>query len=196
VSLASVSDPSCHELLAALEAAGLGCGIFNLGSEIEVPVFLCRIVEFRDDGFRPSDLVDGVGCHPCREIALSRAITEAIQIRATAISGSRNDLFRRFYRRPDAAGIAAARASLADPAAGRPFGACPTFAGEAPADDLRHLIARLRPHVKHVIAVDVTHEGAGGVPAVRVLVPELEDGEDMEGYRPRRRAVAAYLGRR
>jgi len=195
VLLASVSDPACHGLIAAIEAAGLGCGIWNLTNEIEVPVFLCRIVEPRDDGFRPSDLVDGVGCHPCREIALSRAVTEAIQIRATAISGSRNDLFRRFYHTPDAAGIAAARASIAGTAAGRPFETSPTFAGDSPADDLGHLLSRLRPHVKHVIAVDVTHEETRGVPAVRVLVPELEDGEDMERYAPRRRAVAAYLGR-
>jgi len=34
----------------------------------------------------------GHGCHPCRAVALSRALTEAAQSRLTMISGSRDDV--------------------------------------------------------------------------------------------------------
>ncbi len=38
-----------------------------------------------------------VGCHPVREIALLRALTEAAQSRLTYIAGSRDDCFPAAY---------------------------------------------------------------------------------------------------
>ena len=41
----------------------------------------------------------GMGAHPMRGIALSRALTEAAQSRLTYIAGSRDDVFRDMYAR-------------------------------------------------------------------------------------------------
>jgi ribosomal protein S12 methylthiotransferase accessory factor len=194
IALSSIDGPMLRPLLAAIEGAGLACAIFDLWSATGVPAFVCRIAEFRGDLYRPADMVDGAGCHPCREIALARAITEAAQIRATAIAGSRNDFFRRHYRVPEARDVALVRASVDAPEAGRQFGACASFEHGSAAEDLAFLLDRLRPLVRHVVAVDLTRPELGW-PVVRVLVPELEDGEEMARYRPRERAQRAYLGR-
>ncbi len=192
---ASIEEPLLHPLLAAIDDAGLACAVFDLKSETGVPAFVCRIAEFRGGFYRPADMVDGAGCHPRREIALVRAITEAAQIRATAIAGSRNDFFRRHYGSPDKAEVALVRASVDASEAGRRFVDCASFEHAGAAEDLAFLLDRLRPLVRHVIVVDLTHPAAGNWPVVRVLVPELEDGEEMECYRPRERARRAYLGR-
>jgi ribosomal protein S12 methylthiotransferase accessory factor len=192
---ASIEGPLLHPLLAAIDDAGLACAVFDLKSATGVPAFVCRIAEFRGDFYRPADIVDGAGCHPCREIALVRAITEAAQIRATAIAGSRNDFFRRHYASPAGTEVALVRASVEAPEAGRRFADCTCFEHDSAAEDLAFLLDRLRPLVRHVIVVDLSSPAAGNWPVVRVLVPELEDGEEMECYRPRERARRAYLGR-
>ena len=84
--------------------------------------------------------------------------------------------------------------SVDRPDAGRAFQACTSFAHGSAAADLKFLLERLRPCVKHVVAVDLTRPELGW-PVVRVLVPELEDGEEMARYQPRERARRAYLGR-
>lgn len=194
IALSSIDGPALRPLLGAIEGAGLACAIFDLRSATGVPAFVCRIAEFRGEGRRPADMVDGAGCHPSREIALVRAISEAAQIRATAIAGSRNDFFRRHYRVPEVAEIDQIRASVEAPAQGRAFNAGPSAEHLSAADDLAFLLDRLQPLVRHVVAVDLARPDLGW-PVVRVLVPELEDGEEMERYAPRERARRAYLGR-
>ena len=194
IALSSIEGPTLNPLLAAIEGAGLACAIFDLRSATGVPAFVCRIAEFRGDFYRPADMVDGAGCHPCREIALARAIAEAAQIRATAIAGSRNDFFRRHYSVPSELEVALVRSSVEAPEAGRTFGSCASFEHGSAAEDLAFLLDRLRPLARHVVAVDLARPELGW-PVVRVLVPELEDGEEMARYAPRERARRAYLGR-
>jgi ribosomal protein S12 methylthiotransferase accessory factor len=169
--------------------------LWDITSEIPVAAFVCRIIELRNDRFSPSDAIDGAGCHPCREIALSRAITEAIQCRATLISGARDDLFPFHYAPPDPSELTSVHNSvLARRHCGRKFDSVPTVLTSHSLDDLEHLLVQLRPRVHHVVALNITRPEAA-MPTVRLLVPELEDGEESEGYVPRRRALDAYMGR-
>ncbi len=195
VALDTIADAANCALIAAIRAAGLHCAVFDIRSEIDVPVFVCRIVEPLEHADRTAAIVDGAGCHPNREVALIRAVTEAIQIRATSISGARNDLFRRFYAHPDPAEARRLIAEVAASDVGHPFTSIPSWRGASPAEDFAHILERLRRHLKHVVTIDLTHPETG-IPAVRVLVPELEDGEEMPEYQPRERALRAYLGRR
>lgn len=68
---------------------------FNLGSPTGVPVYRCVIAD-RFSHVRPLVAV-GQGAHGSIEIALLRAVTEAIQSRATLIAGSRDDKPPTFY---------------------------------------------------------------------------------------------------
>ena len=70
-------------------------------SDIGIPSFRCHIYEAEDNPNDAQGTFFGAGCHPARSIALLRALTEAAQSRLTYISGSRDDIERRDYRRPD-----------------------------------------------------------------------------------------------
>src|SRR5699024_988242 len=83
----SVDDPTCREMMDAIHGAGGKVSIQLLPSPLGVPVFRC-IVWSWDFPL----ICSGFGCHSDPDVALSRAITEAVQGRLATISGSRDDL--------------------------------------------------------------------------------------------------------
>ncbi len=66
-------------------------------SQVGIPAFHCAI-EDRNVS-RGLGIATGTGAHVYAEIALSRAITEAIQSRLTLIAGIRDDIFPEYYSR-------------------------------------------------------------------------------------------------
>jgi ribosomal protein S12 methylthiotransferase accessory factor len=93
----SIKDPICRSLVEKCEAAGLDIFIWHITINIDVPVFMCTIVDRRNNTPYPQQST-GSGCHPVATIALARAITEAAQSRVTHISGLREDLTWSRYR--------------------------------------------------------------------------------------------------
>lgn len=87
--LASVEDAACKVLLAMFEDAAIDVTVWDVTSDVGVPAFYCLIC---DAQHAYSDPEFGAGCHPCREIALLRALTEAAQARLTFIAGVRDDI--------------------------------------------------------------------------------------------------------
>ena len=74
-----------------VEAAGAMMLCYHVPSVTGSPVFACEINDLRKDG-RAYRAIQGRGCHPNPEIALFKAVAEAIQGRAAYISGARDDL--------------------------------------------------------------------------------------------------------
>jgi ribosomal protein S12 methylthiotransferase accessory factor len=112
-------------------------------------------------------------CH-ARDIALSRALTEAAQARATVMAGTRDDFSADEY----AVGRAPRGGRLPphEPGTGKDFHACPdlAFAGSFRAD-LEDLIRRLvRDGREQVLRVDLTQPSIG-IPVVNVIVPGLDN---------------------
>jgi len=93
----SIKDPVCRLLIEKCEAAGLDIFIWHITINIDIPVFMCTIVDRRNNTPYPQQST-GSGCHPVATIALARAITEAAQSRVTHISGLREDLTWSRYR--------------------------------------------------------------------------------------------------
>ena len=89
--LASVDDAICQEVLRKLERAGLSVAVWDITSDIEIAAFACLIVPRDDSAMWHCAVAAGYGCHPAREVALLRALTEAAQARLTVISGLRDD---------------------------------------------------------------------------------------------------------
>ena len=85
----SVDDPACCEVMDRCRAAGLETILWDVTSDLGVPAFQCLLIDARDSQGHGGL---GGGCHPCREVALLRALTEAVQVRMTYISGARDDL--------------------------------------------------------------------------------------------------------
>lgn len=189
--LETVADPICRDLIARFHRAGVEVGVWDITSNIGVPVFLCRIVQANGDHAATIRPAIGCGASLVREIALARALTEAAQSRLTFIAGTRDDIRREDYER-FLSGEEQGRwlARLRDEAPTRDFNAIPNWTGLSLRQDLDELTNRLaRVGIDDVIVVDLSRPEFN-IPVVRVIVPGLE-GVDHPGYALGRRARAA-----
>jgi ribosomal protein S12 methylthiotransferase accessory factor len=169
----SITDPACTGVIGQYHAAGLEVRIWDTTTDVGIASFHCLLMERDGEDVDPEF---GSGCHPARQVALLRALTEAGQARNTYITGARDDYFPHLYsaaareRRK-----ATCRALLApSPGPARAFEQVPSFESAAIEDDLAWMLARLRgAGIDQVVAVDLTR-AAIGVPVARVIVPGLE----------------------
>ena len=175
IDLDTVDDPGCREVLDKYERAGVMVGVWESTSDVGLPCFECGIVDRESKGLRDLYSAGGSGCHPAREIALLRALTEAAQSRAACISGSRDDMFRTMYDRamvPEA--IDSLREQLAAPTAHRDFRKAPTWDEDTLDGDVAWELKRLQAiGIEHVVVLDLT-KPEFGLPVARVIIPGLE----------------------
>lgn len=173
IALETVDDPCCLDLLHRFQAAGVDVGLWDLSASTQMPVFAC-IAASRDGDWLPS-MPDGMGagCHPTRQVALLRALTEAAQSRLTYIAGSRDDLRRADYAAPSPAGQGI-REWIPAPVPGpRSFGATPSFDSATLEEDVEWELSRIRDRgLRQVIVVDLSM-GARDWSVVRVIVPGM-----------------------
>lgn len=189
----SVDDPDCQVALARFADAGIGISIWDVTSDAGIAAFCCLAHGDSEDWADPEF---GAGCHPAREVALLRALTEAAQARTTFIAGSRDDLGAALYRHT---ARRERREYCLDLLSGHEpngdFMRTPTFASDAIADDVNWMLERLQTiGIGQVVVVDLTR-AEFALPVVRVVIPGLEgpfgheQGDFVPG--PRARAVAS-----
>lgn len=187
--LRTVDDDACCESLEKLRFAGLSIAAWDTTTDVGAPSFYCFITENdSDDGH----LGAGAGCHPTKQIALLRALTEAVQTRTTYIAGSRDDLTPEEFTR---SGIfekhRAARALIARDTTPRDFQKILSQEAETFETDLQWLLERLESAgITSVCTVDLTKPELE-LPVVRAVIPGLEAPHDEEDYVPGPRALAA-----
>ncbi|WP_437318188.1 YcaO-like family protein [Sorangium sp. So ce385] len=191
IELDSVPEGSCRAVLDMYARAEVAVGVWEITSDIGIPAFLCKVCDRRDNPLRRLGVTEGMGCHPAREIALLRALTEAAQSRLTQIAGSRDDRTpSQYVRQRDPNITAAAREELERPGPRRGFAEGPTFHADTLNADVAWELERLRAAgVKRVIAVELTRPELG-IPVVRVVVPGLEPLSGDRSYVPGARAKA------
>lgn len=187
----TVGDPECQRLLDRFDRAGIDVAIWDLTTDLAVPVFRVHTLD-RSDGFRSAQPAGGSGCHPDPTVALSRALTEAAQSRVTYISGARDDAGRTAYLdRRDEATKAGARRYFRQPLS-RSFGDLVGHVAESVDADLEWMLTRIQTAgVRQVIALDLS-QAAFPVSAVRVIIPGLEGVCTMPTYTPGARASASH----
>jgi YcaO-like protein with predicted kinase domain len=97
--LESVSDPICLDILTRLHQAGIRVWAWLLSSCADIPVVAVALSQDpRRPRWRQLGVYQGFGCHPHGPVALSRALTEAVQTRLTYIAGGRDDFFPADYQ--------------------------------------------------------------------------------------------------
>jgi YcaO-like protein with predicted kinase domain len=182
-----VSGAVLGELLDVLTHAGVDPLISWCPTDVGVPTFLAYVV----DRERNVGVYKGYGCHLDPEIAMIRAVTEAVQSRTIFVAGARDDLTRAAYaalKRSDVVDVSSLRVpgdavSIAD----IPNRATGSFHG-----DVAVLLDRLRAAgFEHALArrFDATEFE---VDVARVIVPGLEPyrfqwlatGERAAGFDP------------
>ncbi|WP_375767467.1 YcaO-like family protein [Archangium gephyra] len=186
----TVDDPLCLQVLERFERAGMEVAIWETTTDVGLASFFCLLAERSLEPLRPRAPTSGAGCHPAREVALLRALTEAAQVRLTIISGARDDMgVTRCYeafRDPAVWRHQVERMRREPPA--RHFQDVPTFAGRSFEEDVAWELERLAAvGLRQVVVVDLSRPEFC-VPVVRVVVPGLEALHDAPGYVPGRRA--------
>jgi len=194
--LESVTDAAAMDLLHKLASARLSVMAWNATSDIAVPVVRCVIVDTSDDtALRPIPAAFGAGCHPDRNVALIRALTEAAQSRLTVISGSRDDFDRDRYRTTQQSEAFRWHRELSTQPARASMSELPTSNCDTIEEDIAVLLNGLvRAGVQRVIVKDLSCEGMP-VSVARVVVPTLEGPAESAAYvaGPRARLRNAQL---
>jgi ribosomal protein S12 methylthiotransferase accessory factor len=187
--LDTVDDPTFNDMLAKLSQANLDVTVWDATSDVGVACFHCLLMGEGDE-VEPEF---GAGCHPVREIALLRAITEAVQARTTFISGARDDFLSTIYT-PAARRLRAqaCRELIAWKSETCSFEDVPSFVSTSLNEDITWTLDRLsRIGIHQAIAIDLT-KPAFDIPVMRVVIPGLEGvykGEESD-YVPGPRAKA------
>jgi ribosomal protein S12 methylthiotransferase accessory factor len=167
---AGIDSPESRWMLARLAAASVVVRIWDVTTDIGLPVFL--VLTCDGDGVGGVEPEFGSACHASSDVALSRALAEAAQSRVTRISGTRDDYA------PESFDIAARAAR--DNEARRLLRTVPggrfhrQDRAEAPEIDLDAALAALsRCGMPQVACVNLSREDVG-IPVVRIMVPGLE----------------------
>jgi len=181
VDLATVQDEACRLVLERFERADVRVGVWEATSDVGIPAFICTIVDAAPSPWRPLLPATGTGCHPCREIALLRALTEAAQTRLTVISGSRDDLGLSSYRSSDRDATKATLELMTAPAE-RGFSDGPSLVSSTFNEDVAWELKGLEAAgIEEVAIVDLSLPEYG-IPVVRVVIPGLEGLYDAAGF--------------
>lgn len=98
VDVSTIIDPLLSPLIEKIQSANIDISIWDITHDSDIPTYLCKVSE-QDKEFqstiRPAF---GSGTHLNKSIALSRAITEAIQSRVSCIAGARDDQYKYIYQ--------------------------------------------------------------------------------------------------
>jgi ribosomal protein S12 methylthiotransferase accessory factor len=186
ISLDTIDDGACCGILQRLEATGFDVTVWETTSDTGVPAFFCVLT---DTVQHQAHIGVGSGCHPARNIALSRALTEAVQVRTTYISGARDDLMPAEYGNPLLARRQAWARQLKGSTPARAYGEGPDYCSDTFNEDVTWLLQQVRQvGIGQVVAVNLTQPGFD-LPVVRMVVPGLEGPDDHDGYVPGERAL-------
>ena len=167
-----VTEGDAAGLIERFAAHDFEVAIWNITTELKIPAYHCVIRDKHGAEHHGS----GTGCHPSVSTALTRALTEAAQVRLTYVSGARDDIDRFDYA-PEMR-----RRSFAELSREIELGrACGEAAFDAERgrtsddidDDLDWLKARLNSVLGFgIYVVDLSKEDIG-IPVVKVVIPGL-----------------------
>jgi YcaO-like protein with predicted kinase domain len=178
----TIDDPNCRSVLERFASAGMAVGCWDITSDVQLPAFRCVITDADAASLRTPVPGVGAGCHPSREVALLRALTEAAQTRLTLISGARDDMgLARHAAVNDRTRHERLLGALAK-SPSRSFAAVASRETRSIEEDLNWELDRLRAiGISQVIAVDLT-KPVIGIPVARVVIPGLEGLHEAPGY--------------
>ena len=174
IDLSTITSPHIKSLLAHLEQKMVRLEAFDMTSDFNIPVYRANIFDLT--GVHAVGVFGGAGAHLSSVVALSRAITEAVQSRLTFISGARDDVYPLVYKSVQSGArdydlLKTKKIALKAPV-------LHPFKETTPPTDFKQCIQQVlttlkQSNVNQVIAYDHTRDSIG-IPVVHVLIPGLE----------------------
>jgi ribosomal protein S12 methylthiotransferase accessory factor len=172
----SVQDGQARRLIRLLDEAHVLHAVWRLPACVDLPVFLCHVMDAAELGDDARGWAHGSGCHPDPVVAWLRAVTEALQARLTHISGARDDTGWDRYAPIDPDRVQRQRRILRE---GRGFLPLPGAGALGPhdslADDVAAVLGALRrAGMGPIRAVDLP-SGPAPVAVVKLMAPALRE---------------------
>jgi ribosomal protein S12 methylthiotransferase accessory factor len=166
----TIDSPVCLALLRQFDAAGVEARIFDATGPTGIPCFHVAIYS-RD----LPDMFPGSGCHLDKQVALSRSLTEAAQVRLTVVAGARDDLGDPAYLW--ARGLMNGLLPEVETLQGtRDFRDIPSYASHDLQADLELVSSRIEQYTGFSpIMIDLTKTDMG-IPVTFVVAPGLRVG--------------------
>ena len=177
IDLSSIRDSHCTWTLDRLHRAGVRVVAWDMTSSIGIPAVSAAILEKPyGANWRSLGVAYGHGCHLSPEVALMRAIDEAVQNRMTYIAGSRDDLYHEDYtRNHDLDYTTRVWEESSHPTSMSPFHLFPDASTDTFEGDVELLLSALcRAGIESVVAVDLTKPEIG-IPVVKMVAPGLRE---------------------
>lgn len=184
IRLNTIASPVVKELVELLKRKDVGIALYDSRVDTGIYIFKAHLCDCKF-GFTA-----GYGAHLDPEVAMVRALTEAIQARAVYASGSRDDLFQSVFQHFLKFNTERTRVFLDSveetvDASGFQSEATDSFEG-----DIHLLLAKLKKiDVEHVVVFDLSAEESC-VNVFKVIVPGLE-GYHSATYQPGKRKAGA-----
>jgi putative methanogenesis marker protein 1 len=162
------------DVIKKLQSASVEPHLKDITSDVGITTVAAAI---DDEASRDAALLSlGVGTHLVPEIAVLRALTEAVQSRLTTIHGTREDTFKAEYvRRIGYDRMKRINRKWFSPSPENVrFAILPVHKSDDFLDDIEFTLSCLKKAgLAEALAIDLTRKGTG-IPAVRVIVPGLE----------------------
>jgi ribosomal protein S12 methylthiotransferase accessory factor len=175
--LDTVDDPGCRQTIEQIQRAGVRVAAWDMTTDTGIPAYGALVLERPSQpNWRGIGVAYGFGSHLAPEIALLRALTEAVQTRVTFIAGSRDDFYRHDYAQAAdeelLAGIEAEITSRRGELI--PFASRQSLASDSFEQDVGILLQALSGvGIESSVVVDLI-KPEFGIPVVKVVVPGLE----------------------
>lgn len=187
----AIEFDNIQKLLTMIEGAGVIPLLFDCTVDTNVPTYECRLLDKTDIDM---SACKGWGASLDPQVAMSRAITEAVQARAIWLSGIREAFFqcemesmafsdtKKIYSNFKAAQASGKLAPVA--------GNSEKMSGSSFQEDIRRCVELLKKAgIDQIIVVDITEQELD-LSVVRVICPGLEGVHELIYYSPGKRAIS------
>lgn len=185
----SFSDPVLNSLIDKVEVASFRLQLFDMTSDLNVPVFAALLAPMEHSALRYIDVTNGSGAHPVAVRAAIRAVTEAVQSRLTLISGARDDVPPESYNKPAGDHIQAELVASAVPWAGRSL----AHPHETIASMLKAIMHQIETRRAGPIIAVRLNPDENRMAVVKVLATKLENPEGQRRQAHGGRALSKML---
>lgn len=193
IDTSQIANPDLQGLLGRISAADMEIAVFDITSDLAVPCVVALLKPRHQlqagEGFRHVDITLGAGCSISPEIAVMRAITEAVQSRMTFIAGARDDVMPKTFSQPaDPTILAAFDAPVA-----MQLEDLPRINASCAEQASQRVVERLQTKgITDIYAVDISPDWLPAA-VVKVVVPQLENPDGERRQRFGGRAISRAL---
>lgn len=175
VDIESIADENLRDLIGGFTSKGIKLHINYLSLDFQIPAFGVLGFDQAPPYFDSYSFYSSVGVHTDKTVALTRALTELAQSRASFLYALKNKELSVGETSALPASVIRAHSQVLDPSGLRSFEDISESSREDISEEIRWIVEVLKGKGCEVLIKDLTHPSIG-IPVVRVLVRGLQPG--------------------